>query len=79
MSKHHHRQATSARSDSTGPATAAQIGLFASEKDHNAPLVVAEDIRVCAYQKWEIAGKPHGDSIQFWLEAERELRTRSRQ
>ena len=33
----------------------------------------AEKIRLCAYQKWERAGKPSGDGIQFWLEAEKEL------
>jgi hypothetical protein len=35
---------------------------------------VSEDaIRLCAYQKWEAAGKPEGDGIQFWREAEQEL------
>jgi hypothetical protein len=35
--------------------------------------VVAEDIRLSAYRKWESAGKPTGDGVQFWLEAEQEL------
>jgi Protein of unknown function (DUF2934) len=35
-------------------------------------LVSDEDIRLCAYQKWEAAGKPTGDGVQFWLEAEQE-------
>jgi hypothetical protein len=30
-------------------------------------------IRIRAYQKWEAAGKPNGQSLRFWLEAEREL------
>ena len=30
-----------------------------------------------AYQKWEAAGKPAGDGVQFWLAAEQEL-SRSR-
>jgi len=30
-------------------------------------------VRVRAYQKWETAGKPGGDGVKFWLEAEREL------
>jgi len=39
---------------------------------------VHEDaIRICAYQKWEAAGKPAGDGVQFWLAAEQEL-SRSR-
>jgi Protein of unknown function (DUF2934) len=32
-----------------------------------------EVIRVWAYKKWEAAGKPKGDGVNFWLEAEREL------
>jgi hypothetical protein len=36
--------------------------------------LVAEDvIRLRAYAKWEAAGKPAGDGVQFWLAAEREL------
>ena len=31
------------------------------------------DLRVCAYLKWEAAGKHDGDGTQFWLEAEKEL------
>jgi hypothetical protein len=32
-----------------------------------------EAIRLSAYQKWEAAGKPDGDGVNFWLEAEQEL------
>lgn len=35
--------------------------------------VSEETIRVRAYQKWESAGKPGGDGVKFWLEAEREV------
>ena len=35
-----------------------------------------ESIRELAYAKWEAAGRPAGDGVQFWLEAERELRAR---
>jgi len=31
-------------------------------------------IRLAAYYKWEQAGCPCGDGVQFWLEAEREIR-----
>ncbi|MCI0456724.1 MAG: DUF2934 domain-containing protein [Gemmataceae bacterium] len=37
------------------------------------PTVSAEAIRLLAYRKWEVAGRPTGDGINFWLEAEREL------
>jgi hypothetical protein len=30
-------------------------------------------IRELAYQKWELAGYPQGDGINFWLEAEKEV------
>jgi hypothetical protein len=33
-----------------------------------------EEIRLCAYRKWESAGRPPGDGVQFWLEAEAELK-----
>jgi len=35
--------------------------------------VSQDDIRAMAYLKWEAAGKPEGDGIPCWLEAEREL------
>jgi hypothetical protein len=37
------------------------------------PLFNEAAIRLRAYQKWESAGRPDGDGIGFWLEAEREL------
>ena len=40
----------------------------------SAELVVPPDvIRLSAYFKWESAGRPCGDGVSFWLEAEREL------
>jgi hypothetical protein len=35
--------------------------------------VPEEVIRIRAYRKWEAAGKPPGDGVQFWLAAEGEL------
>ncbi len=35
--------------------------------------VPPEVIRERAYEKWEKAGRPAGDGVRFWLEAEREL------
>lgn len=32
-----------------------------------------DGIRDLAYRKWEAAGWPPGDGVNFWLEAEREL------
>lgn len=53
--------------------TTTQTALAFGDKDRNAPLVSAEAIRLCAYRKWESAGKPTGDGIRFWLEAEQEV------
>lgn len=33
-----------------------------------------DQIRLLAYQKWEAAGRPGGDGVEFWCTAERELR-----
>jgi hypothetical protein len=32
-----------------------------------------DEVRRHAYLKWEAAGKPPGDGINFWLDAEQEL------
>lgn len=34
-------------------------------------------IREAAYHKWEQAGRPHGDGMEFWLESEQEILGRS--
>ena len=36
-------------------------------------LVTEDEVRVRAYGKWVAAGRPEGDGVNFWLEAEREL------
>lgn len=33
-----------------------------------------EAVRLAAYRRWEAAGRPEGDGVEFWLAAERELR-----
>lgn len=35
--------------------------------------VTEYEIRLCAYRKWESAGRPPGNGIQFWLAAKQEL------
>jgi hypothetical protein len=37
------------------------------------PMPTPDEIRFLAYQKWEAAGRPYSDGIDFWLQAEREL------
>jgi hypothetical protein len=70
---HHHKRATLAQSGRPKPTTTRQTAVPSGIKDHNAEMVSVEAIRLCAYRKWESAGKPTGDGIQFWLEAEQEL------
>jgi len=49
------------------------VASVLAEPSPNGQPVSKETIRLCAYRKWETAGKPGGDGINFWLEAEREL------
>ena len=44
-----------------------------SPKSQNRSRVSEEAIRNCAYHKWEALGKPDGDGVHFWIEAEKEL------
>ena len=73
MHNHRHKHATLAQSDPPGSGTATQTAASSGDKDNKAQLVYEEEIRIRAYRKWESAGKPIGDGIPFWLEAEQEL------
>jgi hypothetical protein len=35
--------------------------------------VTEDEIRLHAFWKWDHAGRPAGDGVRFWLEAEQEL------
>jgi hypothetical protein len=39
----------------------------------SAKVMPEDQVRLRAYLKWEAVGKPPGDGVGFWLEAEREL------
>lgn len=73
MTHHRHQHATPAHPGPDNATASTKAAVAAGGQAHKAPLVSAEAIRHCAYQKWESAGKPAGDGIQFWLEAEQEL------
>lgn len=68
--------------DATEPATKtkrkAASGLATSSQNAAAPtdgkVSTEEAIRLDAYLKWEAAGKPVGDGVEFWLQAESETR-----
>lgn len=46
---------------------------LSSVPSDNGKAVSPDTVRARAYEKWEQAGRPEGDGIGFWLEAEREL------
>lgn len=73
---HLNKHATLAPSGATGPMTTLHSAVTSGGKDQGVQPASAEDIRLCAYRKWESAGKPTGDGLQFWLEAEQELASR---
>jgi hypothetical protein len=70
---HRHKPTTPAHPRPTAPASTTQPAVAPAETNHRARSVSADDIRLCAYRKWECAGKPSGDGVRFWLEAEQEL------
>lgn len=72
MSKRHHKSMAVVHSTPTRPTTVATDMAARATKPNRSP-ASEEGIRMRAYQKWEAAGHPPGDGIQFWLEAEREL------
>lgn len=63
---HHHKTDTPAQ-----PASAKSPSE--SEQIQKGKAKSQEAVRVRAYKKWEAAGKPKGDGVNFWLEAEREV------
>jgi hypothetical protein len=73
MTQDHHKHATLTHAGPGKPTTATKAVVASGDKDHNGKVVSDENIRLCAYQKWEAAGKPAGDGVQFWLEAQQEL------
>ena len=73
MTRHHHKPATLAQAGAGKPRIPREAVVASSDNDHTAKLVSDEDIRLAAYQKWEAAGQPAGDGVQFWLQAEQEL------
>ena len=89
MHTKNHKRAPHAQDSVIEPTTVAKAAVALRDEVDNAQLVItsekapnarlvsrlvsAEDIRLCAYQKWENEGKPADDGIRFWLEAEQEV------
>lgn len=73
MRTHHSRNSVAMKSDSTIVSPTKQATITDGEKYQSTSPISSDDIRLLAYKNWEKAGKPAGDGIQFWLEAEHEL------
>lgn len=66
------RPSSPARSTVTATSPVCQV-VHAAEGDRVQRFPTEDEIRLSAYLRWEAAGKPHGDGLEFWLEAERTL------
>ncbi len=75
MNRQRQATATAASSSAAKPRSEPKdVFLNAAERQSQKPKSApVEMTRVRAFQKWEAAGKPPGDGVQFWTEAEQEL------
>jgi len=55
------------------PVTLLNAAVASSDDSLIDALELREDIQIRAFHKWEAAGRPAGNGVHFWLEAEREL------
>jgi hypothetical protein len=55
----------SARANPTSPGEKAPMLVGSANNVDSTRVVAADAIRLYAYRKWEIAGKPAGDGIPF--------------
>lgn len=71
-------QATAAENSITDP-NATMVLTEIQGRENACPLseqptqACVDTIRAIAHSKWEAAGCPAGNGVEFWLEAEREL------
>jgi hypothetical protein len=72
MSKKHASPVHTASSHPTNEPKPDSASVLAKPSPNDKP-PSQEAVRLCAYQRWETAGKPGGNGINFWLEAEQEL------
>jgi len=70
---HHHRKRSRETARPAFPRTE-PTPAAAERPPVAAPAPTSQQIQERAYLKWQAAGRPSGDDMRFWLEAERELR-----
>src|SRR5271165_4797929 len=73
MTQHDHKHASLLQAGPVKPTIPTKVAVASSDNDHHGKSVSDEDIRLCAYLNWEAAGRPSGDGVRFWLQAEQEL------
>jgi hypothetical protein len=73
MNTRYDTHAPFAHGDRTHPVTLLTAAVATADKALIDALELREDIQLRAFHKWDAAGKPAGDGVQFWLEAENEL------
>lgn len=85
MSKPHYKSEPASRPEtvkSTSRTKVATVSTPAADKSIPAAAAIEpcpttalcpEEVRTRAFFKWEAAGRPEGDGVVFWLEAEGEL------
>ena len=55
------------------PVSPLSTAVAAADRAFIDALAIHEDIQLCAFYKWEAAGKPSGNDFPFWFEAEQEV------
>jgi hypothetical protein len=73
MHRRHTSRSTRTPSAPTETGVSTKTAVAPATQDHNTGVISVEEIRLRAFLKWEVAGKPTGDGIPFWLVAEQEL------
>jgi hypothetical protein len=73
MSHSRHHRADAGVERRTEWANTTPPGATATNKTGRLEPISEQEIRLRAYRKWESAGRPNGDDVQFWLAAQHEL------
>jgi hypothetical protein len=73
MNTRQHDHQPFAHSHRSHPVTLLSASVASADNAIIDAMELRVDIQLCAFHKWEAAGKPTGDGVQFWLEAEKEL------
>jgi len=73
MNTRQHDHEPFAQGHRSHPVTLLSAAVATSDNALIDALELRVDIQHRAFHKWEAAGKPTGDGVRFWLEAEKEL------